>query len=407
MLVDVKNTVLAQTFSAGPYIGKSIRFSAYLRLQRGDTGGNIHIRMRINYADGHADLRDSLMPPVTGDRWERREVFGDVKPGAVSIGIFSRYFPPGVGWVRAPAFEVVDSAKVQTPPEFGVSTGSFPVKDAAGKTIKFGAWIKTENVTRGYAGLWWRADGPKAGQTLAFDNSAYRSIGGKTDALVGENRGSTGTSNWTWREIELPVPVETRNINFGFLLPGNGTAWFDGARVELDGQPYFSPEFDFDFESAALRGFRVFPGVNSASRNYKVGLDNTTAYTGSQSLKMQFVGYEDSRPSAVGSVKKLDPVTVDVASRSTDYSTPVPISFINHSRGPVDIYWIDYQGRRMLYREQLPVGSTWQTGTFLTHLWLVVASGTGGTKERGTGRRVAAFEASSPAGGDAMITDSQ
>jgi hypothetical protein len=34
---------------------------------------------------------------------------------------------------------------------FGVATGTFPVKDAAGKTVHFSAWIKTENVLNGYA----------------------------------------------------------------------------------------------------------------------------------------------------------------------------------------------------------------------------------------------------------------
>ena len=62
----------------------------------------------------------------------------------------------------------------QTGPTFGVATGSFPVKDAAGKTVRFSAWIKTEDVRNGYAGLWWRVDGPGEGTNrsqLAFDNS--------------------------------------------------------------------------------------------------------------------------------------------------------------------------------------------------------------------------------------------
>src|ERR1700733_7290800 len=65
-------------------------------------------------------------------------------------------------------------------PSFGVATGTFPVKDAAGKTVHFSAWIKTENVRNGYAGLWWRVDGPGQGTnrpTLAFDNSEARLIG--------------------------------------------------------------------------------------------------------------------------------------------------------------------------------------------------------------------------------------
>jgi len=40
-------------------------------------------------------------------------------------------------------------------PSFGVTTGSFPVRDAAGKTVRFSAWIKTENVLNGYAGRAW------------------------------------------------------------------------------------------------------------------------------------------------------------------------------------------------------------------------------------------------------------
>ena len=51
----------------------------------------------------------------------------------------------------------------QSGPSFGVVTGTFPVKDAAGKTVHFSAWIKTENVRNGYAGLWWRVDGPGEG----------------------------------------------------------------------------------------------------------------------------------------------------------------------------------------------------------------------------------------------------
>src|ERR1700733_11088661 len=65
----------------------------------------------------------------------------------------------------------------QSGPSFGVATGRFPVKDAAGKRVRFSAWIKTENVTNGYAGLWWRVDGPGEGNDrpqLAFDNSQFR-----------------------------------------------------------------------------------------------------------------------------------------------------------------------------------------------------------------------------------------
>src|SRR6266700_1484941 len=48
----------------------------------------------------------------------------------------------------------------------GGANASFPVKPAAGKRARFSGYIKTERVTNGYAGLWWRVDG--ASGVLAF-----------------------------------------------------------------------------------------------------------------------------------------------------------------------------------------------------------------------------------------------
>ena len=150
-------------------------------------------------------------------------------------------------------------------PSFGVATASFPVKDAAGKRIRFSGYIKTEGVTDGYAGLWWRVDG--ASGPVAFDNM--------------QNRGVTGTTDWKRYVIELPVAADARNINFGALFPGNGTAWFDGLTIELDGTPYANKDaFDLDFESSAPAGF--FTGGSG----YQVQLDSQVFHDGKQSLRM-------------------------------------------------------------------------------------------------------------------------
>ncbi len=106
--------------------------------------------------------------------------------------------------------------------DFGVATSSFPVADAAGKRVRFSGFIKTEDLRDGWAGLWWRVDGDSG--VLAFDNM--------------QGRGPSGTTPWTEYVIELDVDAAARNINFGVLTPGRGTAWFDGLRVELDGRPY-------------------------------------------------------------------------------------------------------------------------------------------------------------------------
>ncbi len=105
---------------------------------------------------------------------------------------------------------------------FGVGTSTFPVQDAAGKHVKYSGFIKTENVEDGWAGLWWRVDGEKG--VLAFDNMA--------------DRGPKGTTPWEQYTVELDVDKEATNINFGVLMTGKGTAWFDGLRIELDGALY-------------------------------------------------------------------------------------------------------------------------------------------------------------------------
>jgi erythromycin esterase-like protein len=152
---------------------------------------------------------------------------------------------------------------------FGVATGTFPVAVAAGKRLRYTGFIKTQGITTGYAGLWWRVDGQSG--VLAFDNMS--------------NRGARGTIDWTPFEINLSIPANATNINFGVLHPGNGTAWFDTLAVELDGMPYVdNTRFDFDFESPTPLGF------STGGAGFSVQLDTTVAHTGKQSLRSTYNG---------------------------------------------------------------------------------------------------------------------
>jgi hypothetical protein len=244
---------------------------------------------------------------------------------------------------------------------------------------------------------------------LAFDNSNARIVDEKPVTGNGILRGATGTAGWTWHEIELPVPTGAHNINFGLLFTGTGTAWFDALKIELNGVRYANPRFDLDFESPTTKAAGFFFAGDNGSNQYKVGLDATTAFAGRQSLKMQFTGGRDEPEAASRltglALPLLDPAHIDDASRSMEHATAAPIVFVNRSSTAVDIYWIDYEGNRMLFKPALAAGAVWRISTFLTHPWLVVASGTGGTKEHDTGVRIAAFEASASTGGDAVITD--
>jgi len=165
-------------------------------------------------------------------------------------------------------------------PAFGIATARFPIEAAAGKRVHYSGYIKTKDITRGWAGLWWRVDG-KMG-VLAFDNM--------------EDRGARGTTDWKRYEIDLPVAADVTNINFGALHTGDGSAWFDGLEVTLDGKPYLDKtNFDLDFESSTPAGF--YTGGNG----YQVTLDKSSFQSGSQSLMMTHAG------TAADASKKVDP----------------------------------------------------------------------------------------------------
>jgi len=160
-------------------------------------------------------------------------------------------------------------------PSFGVATASFPIEAAAGKRVHYSGYIKTKDITRGWAGLWWRVDG-KSG-VLAFDNM--------------EDRGAKGTTDWKRYEIDLPVAADVTNINFGAIHTGDGSAWFDGLEVTLDGKPYQEKtSFDLDFESTSIAGF--FTGGNG----YQVTLDKASFQHGNQSLLMTHVDTPSTTP---------------------------------------------------------------------------------------------------------------
>ncbi len=87
-----------------------------------------------------------------------------------------------------------------------------------GDKIKLTGYIKTENVTDGYAGLWMRID-----PSVAFDNMS--------------SRGIKGTTDWTKYEIELALKfARAQKIVVGGLLVGKGKMWLDNLQVTIDGK---------------------------------------------------------------------------------------------------------------------------------------------------------------------------
>jgi len=96
-----------------------------------------------------------------------------------------------------------------------------------GKSITLSGYIKTENVSEGYAGLWMRID-----PDIAFDNMG--------------NRGITGTTDWARYEVTLSMnPSKTKQIVIGGLLVGKGKMWLDDLHVTIDGKDIYDvPVFE-------------------------------------------------------------------------------------------------------------------------------------------------------------------
>lgn len=85
-----------------------------------------------------------------------------------------------------------------------------------GKIITLSGYIKTENVTGGYAGIWMRID-----PSIALDNM--------------HEHGITGTTDWRKYEISLMMnPKETKQIVIGGILFGKGKMWLDDLHVTID-----------------------------------------------------------------------------------------------------------------------------------------------------------------------------
>jgi len=160
------------------------------------------------------------------------------------------------------------------------ATGSFPLEPARGKKMRFSCWIRTEGVTE-WVGAWARCDTPAG--VNGFDNM--------------QDKGITGTTDWTRHEFTIDVPGDTHNINFGFILAGDGAVWFDDVEVELDGVKFEDPErFSFDFENDAVNF------LTAGSGEYAVSRTEARPHAGTKSLEIR------RRPER--EVPKVDPVAV-------------------------------------------------------------------------------------------------
>ena len=101
-------------------------------------------------------------------------------------------------------------------PDVGVWMYTIPA-NYSGKKITLTGYMKTENVTIGWAGLFMRIE-----PSVALENMQKERV--------------IGTTGWKKYEITLDLnPEKTKQILFGGLLIGNGKVWFDSLNVSIDG----------------------------------------------------------------------------------------------------------------------------------------------------------------------------
>lgn len=128
-----------------------------------------------------------------------------------------------------------------------------------GKKITLSGYLKTENITEGYAGL-----------VMAISHRVKNFLNEDEVIARDEKIRITGTTDWTKYEITLDMnPVNTRNISFGAKLAGNGKIWLDDLKITIDGNDVqvlepliptpFPAENDKEFDDGSLL---VFPDLN-------------------------------------------------------------------------------------------------------------------------------------------------
>jgi C-terminal processing protease CtpA/Prc len=107
----------------------------------------------------------------------------------------------------------------------GVVVASYVIPQAfKGSKIELKGYLKTQDVTGGFAGLWLRVDGDGSTGPLAFDNM--------------NNQGLAGTTDWKQYSIQLPYDDEkATRIVLGGLIVGKGKLWMEGLILYIDGKP--------------------------------------------------------------------------------------------------------------------------------------------------------------------------
>lgn len=232
-------------------VGRQATASVVVRVSEQGISGNIQVR----------DASDKVWVPQAAaliSNWKFSPALKDGKPVAMTCALYLAWGPKNL--TSQMVARLRDAANFASDDGgFGLVSGTIPVKDVAGKTVVFSGYVKTEEVRRGWVGIWWRVDGAMMPAQLEPDNSR----------------------DWQRYQLTIPVPFDAKKISFGAFCNGIGTAWFDGLSIQVDHVPY-TPQVaaDLDFETANLNGF------DTEGAGFEMELDRQIFHTGKQSLRI-------------------------------------------------------------------------------------------------------------------------
>jgi hypothetical protein len=97
--------------------------------------------------------------------------------------------------------------------------------------------------------------------------------------------------------------------------------------------------------------------------------------TGTQVAESRWSGAPDAVESRNESLPELEvlPCDREPTLRSTSGDVPASVRFLNQRTEPIELIWLDYDGKRKSYGA-VPAGSTHEQKTFLTHPWIIATS---------------------------------
>ena len=274
---------LKSELPAGPYVGKRVRLSGFLKTENAEDGAMFSISVEDpNGVRLASDGMGGRLVVGTSD-WTKCDLVVDVPTTSSTIKLAVGLFGAGKAWADGVALDVLGSDVPLTNwPGKWTTTGSAPQNyemggdpsvahgSAAGGYIRakpgaakgFGA-LATWCVPSNFIGKRVRLSAFVRTEAVEGAAALFLSASGAHDSMLGfdnmDDRPIKGTTGWTRYEAVVDVPSGTTILGYGFFVDGAGAAWIDGVTLEPVG-----PE-------VALTGQLAWSAFGSNPGDYEMG----------------------------------------------------------------------------------------------------------------------------------------